>query len=66
MIAVVLPFIADRVDDAVLNFNESSLLLLNVLIGLMRFGMALGINTEDFKAITRTPYGPRVKTRLSM
>ncbi len=43
------------VDDAVLILNETSLLALNVLIGLMMFGMALGIDTEDFKALTRTP-----------
>ncbi len=55
MVATVLPFIADHVDDAVLNFDESSLLLLNVLIGLMMFGMALGIDLSDFKAITRSP-----------
>ena len=55
MIGTVLPFIADSVDEAVLKFDESSLLLLNVLIGLMMFGMALGINTKDFKALTRSP-----------
>jgi len=55
MFAVVMPFIADSVDNAVLNFDESSLLLLNVLIGLMMFGMALGIDLTDFKAITKSP-----------
>lgn len=43
------------VDDAVLILNETSLLALNVLIGLMMFGMALGIDTDDFKSLTRTP-----------
>ncbi|MEA3510199.1 MAG: bile acid:sodium symporter family protein, partial [Actinomycetota bacterium] len=55
MLATVVVLIADSVDEAVLNFDESSLVLLNVLIGLMMFGMALGINTDDFKALTRTP-----------
>jgi BASS family bile acid:Na+ symporter len=55
MTGIVLPFAVDSVDQAVLNFNESSLLMLNVLIGLMMFGMALGIDTADFKAITRSP-----------
>jgi len=43
------------IDDAVLNFNEGSLLALNVLIGLMMFGMALGIDVSDFRALTRSP-----------
>ncbi|MEN8040904.1 MAG: bile acid:sodium symporter family protein [Actinomycetota bacterium] len=43
------------VDDAVLNFNESSLVALNVLIGLMMFGMALGIDTKDFRSLTESP-----------
>lgn len=43
------------VDEAVLVLNESSLLGLNVLIGLMMFGMALGIDTDDFRSLTRTP-----------
>ncbi|MEA2022840.1 MAG: bile acid:sodium symporter family protein [Actinomycetota bacterium] len=55
MLSTVVLLLADSVDEAVLKFDESSLLLLNALIGLMMFGMALGINTEDFKAITRTP-----------
>lgn len=55
MFSTVVVLIADSVDDAVLNFDESSLVLLNVLIGLMMFGMALGINLEDFKALTRSP-----------
>jgi len=51
----VLTFAFQNVDDAALNFNEGSLLALNVLIGLMMFGMALSINVEDFRALTRTP-----------
>ncbi|MEN8114237.1 MAG: bile acid:sodium symporter family protein [Actinomycetota bacterium] len=50
-----LTFAYQSVDEAVLNFDEGSLLLLNVLIGLMMFGMALGIDIEDFKSLTRTP-----------
>lgn len=47
--------IAENVDEAVLKFDESSLILLNVLIGLMMFGMALGIDLADFRALTRSP-----------
>ncbi|MDK1017901.1 MAG: bile acid:sodium symporter family protein [Actinomycetota bacterium] len=43
------------VDHVVLNFDESSLIALNVLIGLMMFGMALGIETKDFRALTKSP-----------
>lgn len=43
------------VDEAVLNFDEGSLLLLNILIGLMMFGMALGVDVSDFRALTTTP-----------
>lgn len=55
MLATVLTIAYQSVDEAVLNFDEGSLLLLNVLIGLMMFGMALGIDTRDFKALTRSP-----------
>lgn len=48
-------FAVADIDRAVLNFNESSLLALNVLIGLMMFGVALGIDLSDFKALTRSP-----------
>ena len=32
------------IDEAALNFDESSLLLLNILIGLMMLGMALDLD----------------------
>lgn len=43
------------IDDAVLNFDETSLIALNILIGLMMFGMALGIDTKDFRVLAKTP-----------
>jgi BASS family bile acid:Na+ symporter len=46
------------VDSAVLNFNESTLTILNVLIGFIMFGVALDIRVEDFKRIGRDPRGP--------
>lgn len=48
-------FATAAIDEAVLNFNESSLLALNVLIGLMMFGVALGIDVGDFTALSRSP-----------
>ena len=48
-------FAVQNIDNAVLNFNSGSLLALNVLIGLMMFGVALGINLSDFRALIETP-----------
>jgi BASS family bile acid:Na+ symporter len=55
MVTAVMPFAAQNIDSAVLNFNSGSLLALNVLIGLMMFGVALGIDVADFKALVATP-----------
>ncbi len=42
--------------DAVrLNFSQDSLWLLNILLGIIMFGVALGIHLDDFKAIIRQP-----------
>lgn len=46
------------VDEAVLNFNPTTLTILNVLIGFIMFGVALDIRVEDFKRILRDPRGP--------
>ncbi len=46
------------IDQVQLNFNESSLLLLNVLIGLIMFGVALDIRIDDFRRVVRDPRGP--------
>lgn len=48
----------DPVDSAVLSFDENTLTLLNVLIGLIMFGVALDIRVEDFRRIGRDPRGP--------
>lgn len=48
------------IDDAKLNFDESSLLLLNVLIGLMMLGMALDLDVEDFRRLVRKPKPPLI------
>ncbi len=46
------------IDQVQLNFNESSLLLLNILIGLIMFGVALDIRGDDFRRVVRDPRGP--------
>jgi BASS family bile acid:Na+ symporter len=40
--------------DAVrLNFSAQNLLLLNVALGVIMFGVALNLTTEDFKRLVR-------------
>lgn len=48
------------IDQTQLNFDESSLLLLNVLIGLIMFGVALDIRMDDFRRVVRDPRGPLI------
>lgn len=50
----------DPVDAADLNFNTTTLTILNVLIGLIMFGVALDIRVEDFRRIVRDPRGPLI------
>lgn len=50
----------DPIDQVRLNFNDSSLLLLNILIGLIMFGVALDIRIEDFRRVVRDPRGPLI------
>ena len=45
-------------DQVELNFNEATLTLLNILIGLIMFGVALDIRGEDFRRVIRDPRGP--------
>jgi BASS family bile acid:Na+ symporter len=48
----------DPVDSVLLNFNPTTLTLLNVLIGLIMFGVALDIRVEDFRRIAHDPRDP--------
>lgn len=47
-------------DSIALNFNPSDLLAINVVIGLMMFGMSLDLKLEDFKRIIIAPKGPAI------
>lgn len=47
-------------DSVELNLNEWTLVLLNVLIGLIMFGVALDIRVEDFRRVIRDPRGPLI------
>jgi len=42
-------------DDIVLNFNPGTLVILNVVLGLIMFGIALDTTVEDFKVVARKP-----------
>jgi BASS family bile acid:Na+ symporter len=52
--------LAQNIDSARLNFNQGSLLILNILIGLMMLGMALDLDVEDFRRLLRKPKPPAI------
>jgi len=43
------------VDEIRLNFNPASLVLLNVVLGFLMFGIALDTRAEDFRRVARMP-----------
>lgn len=47
----------EAVDQVQLNFDPTTLAVLNVLIGLIMFGVALDIRVDDFKRVLRDPRG---------
>ena len=46
---------AESFDAVRLNFSQDSLWLLNICLGIIMFGVALGIHINDFKAILKQP-----------
>jgi BASS family bile acid:Na+ symporter len=50
----------EDLDSIHLNFNESSLWLLNVCLALLMFGVALDLKISDFKRIIESPKGPLI------
>ena len=44
-----------NIDDIKINFDSSGLWVLNIAIGIIMFGVALGITTEDFKRLFKNP-----------
>ncbi|GAA5095451.1 bile acid:sodium symporter family protein [Microbacterium yannicii] len=42
-------------DDVLLNFNPGTLVVLNVVLGLIMFGIALDTTVDDFKVVARKP-----------
>jgi predicted Na+-dependent transporter len=44
-----------NIDDVVLNFTPGTLIILNVVLGLIMFGIALDTSPEDFRVVARKP-----------
>lgn len=51
---------AAAVDQITLNFSKSGLVGLNIVIGLMMYGMALDMKLADFNRVVRSPKGPAI------
>ncbi len=59
MMALPAPLLA-TVDDIQLNFDPTSLLILNIVIGLIMFGIALDVRVADLKSVFVQPKAPLV------
>lgn len=46
------------VDQLQLNFNTTTIWLLNIILGFIMFGIALDVKLEDLRAVIRNPRGP--------
>ena len=44
-----------HIDEAALNFSPETLLLLNAILGIVMFGVALSLKLDDFAALARAP-----------
>ncbi len=49
---------AAPVDEISLNFSTGTILLLNVILGLIMFGVALDVRVDDLRDVVRNPKGP--------
>jgi bile acid:Na+ symporter, BASS family len=50
----------ELIDSVRLSFSPGTLILLNAVIGLMMFGMALDMKRDDFERVVRSPRGPAI------
>ena len=48
------------IDSVRLNFNPETLILLNFILGLVMFGVALDLKGQDFRNVLRIPRGPLI------
>ncbi len=46
------------IDEIQLNFNPEAMWLLNTILAIIMFGVALDLKTDDFKRVISTPKGP--------
>jgi len=49
-----------QIDEVMLNFSEESLFVLNIILGIIMFGVALNLKLDDFKRILLRPQAPLV------
>ncbi|MFO7960083.1 MAG: bile acid:sodium symporter family protein [Nitriliruptoraceae bacterium] len=52
--------LAQAVDDVQLNFDPGSLMVLNIAIGIIMFGVALDVRIADLRAVFATPKAPLI------
>lgn len=50
----------ESIDSIQLNFDASSLIALNIALGLIMFGIALALRVDDFKAVLDRPFAPMI------
>lgn len=50
-----LPLAATNIDEVTINFSDSSLVILGVVLAVIMFGIALDTKVSDFRAVTRMP-----------
>ncbi len=50
----------NEVDQIILNFDPSSLLGLNIILGIIMFGVSLDLKVDDFKRVFHHPKGPLI------
>ena len=48
------------IDEAQLHFNDGGLFVLNIILALIMFGVALDLRVEDFRRAVRHPLAPTV------
>ncbi len=60
LLGSVTPLAVEAIDDVRLNFDPGSLLVLNVVIGLIMFGIALDVRLADLRAVFVSPRAPMV------
>lgn len=51
---------APPVDEITLNFSSGTILLLNVILGLIMFGVALDVKVDDLRDVAARPRGPLI------